>query len=230
MTRYLESLQDRLGYRFLRQVWLETALTHRSYGKHNNERLEFLGDGILNFVIAHHLFERFPDADEGQLSRLRAHLVKGSTLAVIARNLSLGDHLKLGPGERKSGGFRRDSILAGAVEAVIGAVYQDGGFDKARGLIELLYRDLLLDLTLDQGHKDPKTRLQEHLQARGMSLPKYKVLATEGDAHNQRFLVECMVADSGIATQGRAASRRLAEQEAAQQALSMLGEAADTDA
>ncbi len=224
MGRSLDSLQELLGYRFERQVWLETALTHRSYGKSNNERLEFLGDGVLNFVVAHHLFERFPKADEGQLSRLRAHLVKGATLSVLARNLQLGEHLRLGPGERKSGGFRRDSILAGALEAVIGAVYLDGGFDKARALIEGIYQELLSTLTLDQGFKDPKTRLQEYLQGRGMSLPDYRVLSTEGDAHNQVFQVECVIADGGITTLGSAGSRRMAEQEAAHKALVSLGD------
>lgn len=220
----MDSLQELLSYRFARQAWLETALTHRSFSKNNNERLEFLGDGVLNFVIAHHLFERFPKADEGQLSRLRAHLVKGATLAVLARQLQLGEHLRLGPGELKSGGFRRDSILAGALEAVIGAVYLDSGFDAARDLIEGIYRDLLASLTLEQGFKDPKTRLQEFLQGRGMGLPEYRVLSTQGDAHKQIFQVECVVVgDAGIRTQGSAGSRRMAEQEAAHKALAALG-------
>lgn len=220
----MDSLQELLSYRFARQAWLETALTHRSFSKNNNERLEFLGDGVLNFVIAHHLFERFPKADEGQLSRLRAHLVKGATLAVLARQLQLGEHLRLGPGELKSGGFRRDSILAGALEAVIGAVYLDSGFDAARDLIEGIYRDLLASLTLEQGFKDPKTRLQEFLQGRGMGLPEYRVLSTQGDAHKQIFQVECLVVgDAGIRTQGNAGSRRMAEQEAAHKALAALG-------
>lgn len=227
MNRALDSLQGLLGYRFAQQVWLETALTHRSFGKNNNERLEFLGDGVLNFVIAHHLFERFPKADEGQLSRLRAHLVKGATLAVLARHFNLGEHLRLGPGERKSGGFRRDSILAGTLEAIIGAAYLDGGFDAARALIEDIYRDALATLSLDQGFKDPKTRLQEYLQGRGMSLPDYRVLSTEGDAHDQVFQVECAIADAGISTQGSAGSRRMAEQEAASRALVLLGEEAE---
>lgn len=223
MSRSSESLQAALGYRFAQPSLLDTALTHRSSGKHNNERLEFLGDGVLNFVMAHHLFDRFPKANEGQLSRLRAHLVKGATLAVLARQLELGDCLRLGPGERKSGGFRRDSILAGALEAVIGAVYLDGGFDAARQLIERIYRDLLASLTLEQGFKDPKTRLQEFLQGRGMALPKYRVLETRGDAHDQVFQVECAVAEAGIRTEGSAGSRRMAEQEAAHKALTVLG-------
>lgn len=218
-----DSLQQRLGYRFARREWLETALTHRSFGKNHNERLEFLGDGVLNFVVAHRLFEQFPGADEGQLSRLRAHLVKGATLAVLARGLKLGECLQLGPGERKSGGFRRESILAGTLEALIGAVYLDGGFDAAGELIERIYNESLSGLTLEQGLKDAKTRLQEFLQGRGQSLPEYRVLSTEGDAHRQVFDVECVVADSGITTRGRAATRRLAEQEAAHQALAALG-------
>jgi ribonuclease-3 len=218
-----DSLQQRLGYRFARREWLDTALTHRSFGRQHNERLEFLGDGVLNFVVAHRLFEQFPEADEGQLSRLRAHLVKGATLAELARGLQLGECLQLGPGERKSGGFRRDSILAGTLEALIGAVYLDGGFDAARELIERIYQEALSGLTLEQGFKDAKTRLQEFLQGRGLPLPEYRVLSTEGDAHRQVFQVECVVADSGVTARGRAASRRLAEQEAAQRALAALG-------
>ena len=227
MSPSLDSLQELLSYRFTRLAWLETALTHRSFSKNNNERLEFLGDGVLNFVIAHHLFERFAKADEGQLSRLRAHLVKGATLAVLARQLRFGEYLRLGPGERKSGGFRRDSILAGSLEAVIGAVYLDGGFDAARKLIEGVYRDLLASLTLEQGFKDPKTRLQELLQGRGMGLPEYRVLSAQGDAHNQIFQLECVISDAGISTQGSAGSRRMAEQEAARKALAALGAAAE---
>lgn len=223
MTDAADSLQQRLGYRFARRDWLDMALTHRSFGKHHNERLEFLGDGVLNFVIAHHLFEQFPEADEGQLSRLRAHLVRGATLAELARGLKLGEYLQLGPGERKSGGFRRESILAGTLEALIGGVYVDGGFDAARELIQRIYHEALSGLTLEQGFKDAKTRLQEFLQGRGLPLPEYRVLSTEGDAHRQVFHVECVLAESGIATRGCAASRRLAEQEAAQQALASLG-------
>jgi ribonuclease-3 len=223
LSRSFTRLQELLGYRFTRQELLQTALTHRSYSKSNNERLEFLGDSVLNFVVAHLLFERFPEADEGQLSRLRAHLVKGAMLAVLARQFQLGDHLQLGPGERKSGGFRRDSILAGALEAVIGAVYLDGGFAVVQDLIAAVYREKLASLTLEQGFKDPKTRLQEFLQGRGMSLPEYRVLSTVGDAHNQRFQVECAVADAAILTRGSGGNRRSAEQEAALKALTELG-------
>jgi len=224
LSRPYDKLQQLLGYRFARQALLQTALTHRSFSKNNNERLEFLGDGVLNFVVAHLLFERFPDADEGQLSRLRAHLVKGATLAVLARQFQLGDHLQLGPGERKSGGFRRDSILAGALEAVIGAVYLDGGFAVVADLIAAIYREMLSTLTLEQGFKDPKTRLQEFLQGRGMNLPEYRVLSTAGEAHDQLFQVECAVADAHILTLGDGGNRRAAEQQAALKALTLLGD------
>ncbi len=224
MSRPYDKLQQLLGYRFARQALLQTALTHRSFSKSNNERLEFLGDGVLNFVVAHLLFERFPDADEGQLSRLRAHLVKGATLAILARQFQLGDYLELGPGERKSGGFRRDSILAGALEAVIGAVYLDGGFVVVADLIAAIYREMLSTLTLEQGFKDPKTRLQEFLQGRGMNLPEYRVLSTAGEAHDQLFQVECAVADAQILTLGDGGNRRAAEQQAALKALALLGD------
>ena len=224
MSRSYARLQQLLDYRFARQELLETALTHRSFAKTNNERLEFLGDGILNFVVAHLLFERFPGADEGQLSRLRAHLVKGAALAVLARKFHLGEYLHLGQGERKSGGFRRDSILAGALEAVIGAVYLDGGFTEVRRLIDAIYQEKLGSLTLEQGLKDPKTRLQEFLQGRGMNLPEYRVLATSGDPHNQLFQVECGIADARILTRGEGGNRRAAEQQAALEALALLGD------
>ena len=223
MSRSFNRLQELLGYQFARQELLETALTHRSFAKNNNERLEFLGDSVLNFVVAHLLFERFPTADEGQLSRLRAHLVKGAALAVLARQFDLGEYLHLGPGERKSGGFRRDSILAGALEAVIGAVYIDGGFEVVRILIDKIYQEMLGSLSLEQGFKDPKTRLQEYLQGRGMNLPEYCVLSTTGDAHNQLFQVECRIVDAELLTLGEGANRRTAEQEAANKALVLLG-------
>ena len=224
MNRSCIRLQQLLDYRFTRQDLLETALTHRSFSKNNNERLEFLGDGVLNFVVAHLLYERFSEADEGQLSRMRAYLVKGTTLAVLARRFHLGECLHLGPGEHKSGGFRRDSILAGALEAVIGAVYLDGGFDVVKRLISGIYQEMLSSLTLEHGLKDPKTRLQEYLQGRGMDLPIYRILATAGDVHNQQFQVECRIDDAQIQTQGEGNSRRVAEQQAALKALDLLGE------
>lgn len=222
MSHSYDRLQDLLGYRFKRRELLGIALTHRSFSKANNERLEFLGDSVLSFVIAHLLFERFPEADEGQLSRLRAHLVKGAALAELARQYHLGEYLHLGPGERKSGGFRRDSILAGALEAVIGAVYLDGGFGVTRKFVDTVYRELLGPLTLAQGFKDPKTRLQEYLQGRGMNLPDYRLLSTAGDAHNQWFEVECTITDAKILTRGEGGNRRTAEQEAARNALALL--------
>ncbi len=224
MISSASGLQRALAYQFSELALLEQALTHRSASKVNNERLEFLGDGVLNFIIADVLFERFPEASEGQLSRLRANLVRGVTLAVLARELRLGDYLQLGPGERKSGGHRRDSILAGALEAVIGAIYLDAGFDAARRWVKTLYREQLADLTLDQGMKDPKTRLQEYLQGRGMPLPVYRVVATEGSVHEQRFRVECLLPDSNEITEGKGTSRRKAEQDAARAALVLLGE------
>lgn len=222
MSHTLTRLQKKLAYRFLQPVLLETALTHRSVGKDNNERLEFLGDGVLNFIIADQLFVQFPNASEGELSRLRAHLVRGATLAVLAREYHLGEYLRLGPGEQKSGGFRRDSILAGALEAVIGAVYIDGGFVAAQVVIQLLYRDALAGLSPAQGSKDPKTQLQEYLQSRGWPLPEYRVLSMEGEAHEQVFKVACILAEPTLVTESVGASRRKAEQTAAEQALTRL--------
>ena len=218
----LSRLAEQLGYRFEEPERLRTALTHCSFGAVNNERLEFLGDGALNFVIASALFERFPEAPEGSLSRLRASLVKGDTLAEIAADLKLGDHLRLGSGELKSGGFRRASILADALEAIFGAVYLDGGFDAARELILALYRDRLRAVNADGELKDPKTRLQEWLQGRRLELPSYEVIEVTGAAHDQTFHVRCSVNELPAPTEGRAGSRRRAEQQAAEKALSLL--------
>ncbi len=222
MIDSLTRLQKIFQYDFSQRGLLESALTHRSVGKNNNERLEFLGDGVLNFIIAHHLFERFPGASEGELSRLRAHLVRGVTLAELARQYQLGDYLRLGPGEQKSGGFRRESILAGAMEAVIGAVYLDGGFAAAQKMVFAVYQDVLAGLSLEQGLKDPKTCLQEYLQSRGRPLPEYQVLSAEGDAHAQVFKVACILAEPMLSTEGVGDSRRKAEQAAAQAALVAL--------
>lgn len=218
----LDSLSRKLGYQFSRPDLLECALTHRSVGSNNNERLEFLGDAILNFLIADELYQRFPGASEGELSRARANLVRGSTLAILASAFELGNFLRLGPGELKSGGFRRESILAGTLESVIGAVYLDGGFDACRTLVLAIYKERLAVISPETHPKDPKTRLQEYLQAQKRPLPFYNVLAVEGEAHKQMFKVECIV--EGISPcQGRGVSRRLAEQNAAQQALQFLG-------
>lgn len=216
-------LAKRLGYVFQQPGLLELALTHRSYsGKDNNERLEFLGDSLLNFIIGEALFQRFPHAREGQLSRLRANLVKGTTLTKIARQLDLGPFLLLGPGELKSGGSRRDSILADSVEAVIGAIYLDSGLDNCKARILEWFGPRLENLTLEDTVKDNKTRLQELLQAQKWSLPTYSILDVEGASHSQHFVVECVVEEAGLNFRGEGHSRRHAEQIAAGLMLSAL--------
>jgi ribonuclease-3 len=223
-TDELAQLERRLGYEFSDRSRLELALTHRSCGSRNNERLEFLGDSIVNFVIAEALFERFPDAREGQLSRLRARMVRGATLAELGREFQLGDCLRLGSGELKSGGYRRESILADAVEAIIGAIYLDVGMAICRERIRSWFTDRLESLSIsDQQNKDPKTRLQEFLQARQNPLPKYRVLNIEGDAHDQVFTVVCELESLDLNSEGRGPSRRGAEQQAARHALKKLG-------
>ncbi len=212
----------RIGYTFLDQGLLEQAVTHRSAGSPHNERLEFLGDAILNFVIAEVLYQRFAEAREGELTRLRASLVKGTTLSALARELDLGAQLKLGSGELKSGGRGRDSILADAFEALVGAIYQDGGMEACRQFIGDAYEGALAAASLQRAGKDPKTRLQEWLQSRQMALPCYSVLAVEGDAHEQVFTVECRVDGVLVTTQGQGGSRRKAEQDAAEKALAQL--------
>nr|WP_221195705.1 ribonuclease III [Halomonas organivorans] len=209
----------RIGHDFAQSELLELALTHRSYGGRNNERLEFLGDSIVNFVIAEDLYQRFPQAREGQLSRLRARLVKGQTLAELAREMEFGDYLRLGSGEMKSGGHRRDSILADAVEAVIGAIYLDAGMDTARARVLAWYAERLEAIDLQDTQKDPKTRLQEFLQSRQAALPRYEVISVEGEAHAQTFTVECHVEMLEEHTRGTGSSRRHAEQQAAERAL-----------
>ncbi|WP_410506458.1 ribonuclease III [Marinomonas sp. GJ51-6] len=201
---------------------LELALTHRSFGGKNNERLEFLGDSILNYVIAEDLFHRFPKAKEGELSRLRASLVKGDTLAELAREFQLGDFLKLGAGELKSGGFRRDSILADAVEGIIGAIYLDAGMDVCRQHILAWYKDRLDATSLKIVTKDAKTRLQEYLQARKYGLPQYEVVKIDGEPHDQTFYVNCQVEAYDGVIEGKGNSRRIAEQNAAAKALKKL--------
>lgn len=222
MSRSLDILSRRLGYVFETPAHLELALTHRSMGSRNNERLEFLGDSIVNFVIGEALFQQFPSAREGELSRLRARLVKGKTLAELAREFELGQFLTLGAGEMKSGGHRRDSILADAMEAIIGAIYLDGGMESVRPCVQAWYRDRLEGLNLQDTLKDPKTRLQEALQARQCSLPRYEVDAIDGDAHEQTFTVTCHLDELAINATGRGSSRRYAEQHAAEQALTLL--------
>lgn len=209
-------LAKRIGYQFRQPQLLELALTHRSYsGKDNNERLEFLGDSLLNFIVGEALFQRFPHAREGQLSRLRADLVKGITLTKIARQLDLGPFLLLGPGELKSGGSRRDSILADSVEAIIGAIYLDGGLDSCKERVLEWFAPRLANLRVEDTVKDNKTRLQEWLQAQKWSLPTYNILNIEGASHSQHFVVECVVEEAALNFRGEGHSRRQAEQMAA---------------
>lgn len=214
----LEALSRRLGYNFTRNALLKQALTHRSHGPANNERLEFLGDGILNCVVASLLYQRFPELPEGDLSRVRAYLVKESTLSDIAQSLSLGEALRLGEGELKSGGSRRPSLLADALEAVVGAVFLDGGFAEAQQLVTRIYGPLLENLDPRLVGKDPKTLLQEYLQGRKIALPEYVLLATEGEAHCQTFRIECRIPALSIQARGEGGSRRAAEQQAAEAA------------
>ena len=223
MTASLSRLERQLGYTFKDQDLMVLALTHRSFAGRNNERLEFLGDAILNVVAGEALFERFPQAREGQLSRLRARLVKGETLAVLARGFDLGDYLRLGSGELKSGGFRRESILADALEALIGAIYLDTGMEAARTRVLAWLTTELDSLTLVDTNKDPKTRLQEFLQSRACDLPRYEVVDIQGDPHCRTFVVECQVTLLNEKTLGQGASRRIAEQVAAAAALIALG-------
>lgn len=218
----LEALQPLLGYRFNQPALLLRALTHRSFASDHNERLEFLGDGILNMVVAIMLFERFADLREGELSRLRAMLVKQDSLAQIAHELHLGDCLRLGEGELKSGGRGRPSILADAVEASIGAVFLDGGFDAARAVIVRLYARRLEALNPALSLKDPKTALQELLQAKRLPLPSYALSKVSGEAHAQAFEVACSVPSLQIVAHGHGSSRRIAEQEAAAAVLERL--------
>jgi len=211
-----------LAYRFRDLSLLEQALTHRSAGGRNNERLEFLGDALLGMVVAQALYDGLPEADEGYLSRLRAHLVRGETLAELATELSLGERITLGPGELKSGGHRRASILANGFEAVLGAVYLDGGYQAARDLVLRLLRSRLDTLPPHDELKDPKTRLQERLQARGRSLPVYEIEAVSGEDHRQRFTAACALPELALRTAGEGRSRRQAEQAAAAAMIALL--------
>ncbi len=218
-------LKRALGHEFNDPSWLELALTHRSVsGSRNNERMEFLGDSILNFIVADYLFRRFPGEKEGRLSRLRASLVKQDTLAAVARDLKLGDCLRLGPGELKSGGFRRDSILADTVEALLGAIYLDcGDMNVCAERVRAWFGSRLDEAGQEAIVKDFKSRLQEFLQGRRLPLPVYTVTAVEGEAHNQSFQVRCDVPGLEAPTEGSGLSRRIAEQNAAAQALQLLG-------
>lgn len=215
-------LQNRLGYEFKAPTLLQLALTHRSHGAHNNERLEFLGDSILNLVIGDALFKRFSDVREGQLSRLRSQLVKGETLAEIAREFQLGECLILGEGEMKSGGHGRDSILADSVEALIGAIYTETDFDTCRKHVLSWFAKRLDALTVDTSAKDPKSRLQEYLQSLRKPLPEYEVVEAEGESHAQVFTVECRVVLLKQAVRAQATNRRDAEKIAATEILRLL--------
>jgi len=218
----ITSLLKSLDYTFNNIELLNEALTHRSYAAKNNERLEFLGDGILNFVIADELFKQFPDVQEGDLSRLRANLVNKESLAEIANHLELGEVIQLGAGELKSAGFRRPSILADAVESILGAVYSDGGFKPCRDLIVRLYTKRLSNPPDLQSLKDPKTQLQELLQSRRFGLPDYQVTNITGQAHAQVFHVRCGIEKMNIKVDGEGKSRRKAEQVAAGKAISAV--------
>ncbi|MFQ5642446.1 MAG: ribonuclease III [Thiogranum sp.] len=222
MSRSLDGLVRSLGYRFQDDRLLQAAVTHRSAGSGNNERLEFLGDAVLGYVIAEWLYTLFPEASEGQLSRLRASLVKKETLAGIARELKLGDYLRLGSGELKSGGFRRDSILADALEAILGGIVMDSGFEACRSSIRQLFADRIGRLSAGDELKDPKTRLQEYLQSRKLELPDYEVTDVSGQAHKQRFVVACSVTAMQKSVRGTGSSRRRAEQAAAENMLAQL--------
>jgi ribonuclease-3 len=217
-------LNERIGHRFSRQDLLSQALTHRSAGAPHNERLEFLGDALVNMIVAEALYARWPQADEGALTRARAELVRESALALIARTLDLGAKLTLGPGEMKSGGHRRDSILADALEALVGAIYLDAGFEACRAVVLPWFEPAMA--ALPPPHKvgkDAKTRLQEWLQGKQKPLPVYALLSESGEEHAKTFLVTCTLLQPALVTEGEGGSRRAAEQVAAEAALRELG-------
>jgi len=220
-----DDLARRLGHAFRRPELLDQALTHRSHGARHNERLEFVGDAVLNCVVARALFERFPDLPEGDLSRVRASLVNRDTLADVARRLELSGAIRLGEGELKSGGAERPSMLADALEAVYGAVFLDGGFEAARGVIDRTFAEVLGNADPSALGKDPKTRLQEWLQSQRLPVPEYAIVATTGEAHAQQFAVECRIPSMSIVTSGSGSSRRIAEQDAADRALAAVTQA-----
>lgn len=222
MDSVLSQLQQRVGHSFANPRLLRQALTHRSFAADHNERLEFLGDSVLNLAIASLLYERLGDLPEGDLSRVRANLVKQDTLFQIATRLRLSEALRLGEGESKSGGKQRPSILADALEAVLGAVYLDAGYVAAQEVVHRLFQSVEINPTMQAAAKDPKTALQEWLQGRKMKLPQYQVVATLGEAHRQTFEVECHIAESGQTARGSGPSRRAAEQAAAATMLEQL--------
>jgi ribonuclease III len=218
----LQALQRRLGYRFDSQPLLVRALTHRSFGAEHNERLEFLGDAVLNLAVSSLLYERFSGSDEGDLTRVRAHLVREDSLHRVALLLGLPEVVRLSEGEARGGGAQRPSILADAVEALIGGVFLDGGFTPAAEVVRTLFGDIIQATEAENWTKDAKTELQEWLQARRFAVPAYRIVATRGQAHAQTFEVECAVAALGLAERGEGKSRRTAEQEAARRLLASL--------
>ncbi len=225
MTSNVAALEKALSCEFVDPALLAQALTHRSAGGHNNERLEFLGDAVLGNVIAGELFKRFPKAREGELSRYRANLVRRESLAKLSRSLGIGNHLNLGSGERKSGGFRRDSILADALEAVLGAIYLDQGYQACQRCILGLFSELLAELPDISELKDAKTRLQEYLQSCQRLLPEYSVVEITGEAHDQLFTVQCRIESEDDPASGAGKNRRQAEQDAAARMLERIGKA-----
>lgn len=222
MKRDTKPLCKQLGYQFNNERLLEAALSHRSSQGSNNERLEFLGDSIVNFIIAEALYERYPEAKEGKLSRLRANLVRRETLAAIAGEFSLGQYLRLGSGELKSGGFRRESILADALEAVIAAIYLDSSIETIKGCILRWFTERLAALSFTEHYKDAKSMLQEYLQSHKHSLPIYEIVEIAGEAHSQIFHVQCSVKDLDCVATAQGSNRRKAEQAAAEAVLKML--------
>ena len=222
MDERLDELQRRLGHRFLRPELLERALTHRSFGADHNERLEFLGDAVLSLAVSGLLFERFAGSDEGDLTRVRAHLVREDSLHRVALQTGLPEVVRLSDGEARGGGAQRASILADALEALIGAVFVDGGFDAARTLVQRLFGEVIASTEIGNWAKDAKTELQEWLQARRLPVPTYRIAATRGQAHAQTFEVECSIPALSMTESGRGRSRRAAEQEAARRMLDAL--------
>ena len=222
MDHRLTALQQRLGHTFARPELLSRAITHRSFGADHNERLEFLGDAVLSLAISGLLYERFSGSDEGDLTRVRAHLVREDSLHRVALVIGLPDVLRLSDGEARGGGAQRPSILADALEAIIGATFVDGGFDAARNLVKLLFGEVIATTEIDGWAKDAKTELQEWLQARRLPVPTYRILGTRGQAHAQTFEDECAVPALGLTETGEGRSRRNAEQEAANRMLRAL--------
>ena len=222
MPSSFAALQTRLGHHFSDAQLLNRALTHRSFGADHNERLEFLGDAVLSLAISSLLFERFAGSDEGDLTRVRAHLVREDTLHKVALTFGLPDALRLSEGEARGGGAQRPSILADALEAVIGAAFVDGGFDAARAMVDRMFGDMTLNTDIASWTKDAKTELQEWLQARRIAVPTYRISATRGQAHAQTFQVECAVPTLSCTQLGEGKSRRVAEQEAARRMLDAL--------